>query len=193
VRIDSLCLLDTPKPLCPVESRSHPPDWRFIRVVGRDAPGKYGDDAEWYIPSRYYGEIIGSSGVLRDGSLHGEGFAIAATPLGGVVHDQQLLTAVLAAAVTIITSLLAWIGGRRKQAVEADKTQAETQTTVSQGFQLLVSKLQEERKELMRVIDEQSEEITALRSEVRALTRQVTKLENVIVKAGLEVPNAGNA
>jgi hypothetical protein len=193
VRIDSLCLLDTPKPLCPVESRSHPPDWRFIRVVGRDAPGKYGDDAEWYIPSRYYGEIIGSSGVLRDGSLHGEGFAIAATPLGGVVLDQQLLTAVLAAAVTIITSLLAWIGGRRKQAVEADKTQAETQTTVSQGFQLLVSKLQEERKELMRVIDEQSEEITALRSEVRALTRQVTKLENVIVKAGLDVPSAGNA
>jgi polyhydroxyalkanoate synthesis regulator phasin len=45
----------------------------------------------------------------------------------------------------------------------------------------------------MKVIDEQSEEITALRGEVRALTRQVVKLENVISKAGLDVPNAGNA
>jgi peptidoglycan hydrolase CwlO-like protein len=107
--------------------------------------------------------------------------------------DQQVLTAVLAAAVTIISTLLAWIGGRRKQAVEADKTAAETETTVSQGFQLLVTKLQEERRELMKVIDEQSTEITGLRAEVRALTRQVTKLENVISKAGLDVPNAGNA
>jgi peptidoglycan hydrolase CwlO-like protein len=109
------------------------------------------------------------------------------------VFDQQVLTAVLAAAVTIISTLLAWIGGRRKQAVEADKTAAETEQTVSQGFQLLVSKLQEERRELMKVIDEQSVEITGLRSEVRALTRQVVKLENVITKAGLDVPNAGNA
>jgi hypothetical protein len=122
--------------------------------------------------------------VLRDGSLYGKGFTFASASLGGAVHDQQLLTALLAAAVTVITTLLAWIGGRRKQSVEADKTQAETEHTVSQGFQLLVSKLQEERRELMRVIDEQSEEITALRSEVRALTRQVVKLENVITKAG---------
>jgi peptidoglycan hydrolase CwlO-like protein len=131
--------------------------------------------------------------VLRDGSLYGKGFTFASASLGGAVHDQQLLTALLAAAVTVITTLLAWIGGRRKQSVEADKTQAETEQTVSQGFQLLVSKLQEERRELMRVIDEQSEEITALRGEVRALTRQVVKLENVITKAGLDVPNAGNA
>jgi len=109
------------------------------------------------------------------------------------VHDQQLLTALLAAAVTTVTTLLAWIGGRRKQAAEADKTAAETEQTVSQGFQLLVTKLQEERRELMKVIDEQSEEITGLRSEVRALTRQVVKLENILSKAGLEVPNAGNA
>jgi peptidoglycan hydrolase CwlO-like protein len=131
--------------------------------------------------------------VLRDGGFHGEGLARSTAPLGGVVLDQQVLTALLAAAVTIISTLLAWIGGRRKQSVEADKTQAETEQTVSQGFQLLVSKLQEERRELMKVIDEQSEEITALRGEVRALTRQVVKLENVISKAGLEVPNAGNA
>lgn len=109
------------------------------------------------------------------------------------MFDQQILTAVLATAVTIVSTLLAWIGGRRKQAVEADKTQAETENTVSQGFQLLVTKLQEERRELMKVIDEQSVEITGLRSEVRALTRQVTKLENVINKAGLDIPNAGNA
>jgi peptidoglycan hydrolase CwlO-like protein len=131
--------------------------------------------------------------VLRDGVLHGEGLALSNAPLGGAVFDQQVLTAVLAAAVTIISTLLAWIGGRRKQAVEADKTAAETEQTVSQGFQLLVSKLQEERRELMKVIDEQSVEITGLRSEVRALTRQVVKLENVITKAGLDVPNAGNA
>lgn len=121
--------------------------------------------------------------------------------------DQQILTAVLATAVTISTTLLAWIGGRRKQAAEtqkavaeagktvaeAEKTIAETGQTVSQGFQLLVSKLQEERRDLMKVVDEQSLEITALRSEVRALTRQVVKLENVINKAGLDIPNAGNA
>ena len=109
------------------------------------------------------------------------------------MFEQQVLTAVIAAAVTIISALLAWIGGRRKQAAEADKTAAETENTVSAGFQLLVSKLQEERQALMRVIDEQSEEITALRGEVRALTRQVVKLENVLTKAGLDVPNAGNA
>jgi peptidoglycan hydrolase CwlO-like protein len=131
--------------------------------------------------------------VLRNGHLHGEGFTLSNAPLGGGMFDQQLLTALLAAAVTIVSTLLAWIGGRRKQAVEADKTAAETEQTVSQGFQLLVTKLQEERRELMKVIDEQSEEITALRSEVRALTRQVVKLENVITKAGLDVPNAGNA
>jgi peptidoglycan hydrolase CwlO-like protein len=131
--------------------------------------------------------------MLRDGGLHGDGLALTAAPLGGAVLDQQVLTAVLAAAVTIVSTLLAWIGGRKKQAVEANKTAAETEQTVSQGFQLLVSKLQEERRELMKVIDEQSEEITALRGEVRALTRQVTKLESIINKAGLEVPNAGNA
>jgi peptidoglycan hydrolase CwlO-like protein len=109
------------------------------------------------------------------------------------VFDQQILTALLAASVTIVTGLLSWIGGRRQKSAEANKTVAETENTVSQGFQLLVSKLQEERRELMKVIDEQSEEITALRGEVRALTRQVVKLENVISKAGLDVPNAGNA
>lgn len=131
--------------------------------------------------------------MLRDGPLYGAGFAVSSAPLGGALFDQQILTAVLATAVTIVSTLLAWIGGRRKQAVEADKTQAETENTVSQGFQLLVTKLQEERRELMKVIDEQSVEITGLRSEVRALTRQVTKLENVINKAGLDIPNAGNA
>jgi peptidoglycan hydrolase CwlO-like protein len=131
--------------------------------------------------------------VLRDGGIHGEGFALSSAPLGAAVFDQQILTALLAASVTIVTGLLSWIGGRRQKSAEANKTVAETENTVSQGFQLLVSKLQEERRELMKVIDEQSEEITALRGEVRALTRQVVKLENVISKAGLDVPNAGNA
>ena len=107
--------------------------------------------------------------------------------------DQQVLTALLAAAGTVITGLLAWIGARQQKVADAGKTKAETEKTVSEGFNMLVSKLQEERQQLIKVIDEQSEEITALRSEVRALTRQVVKLEGVINKAGIEVPNAGNA
>jgi predicted RNase H-like nuclease (RuvC/YqgF family) len=113
------------------------------------------------------------------------------------VFDQQVLTALLTAAGTIIAGLLAWIGARQQKVAEAGKTvaeagrtAAETEKTVSEGFNMLVTKLQEERAQLTRVIDEQSEEITALRTEVRALTRQVVKLENVITKAGLEVPDA---
>jgi hypothetical protein len=79
---------------------------------------------------------------------------------------------------------LAWAGGRRKQAAEAEKT-------VSEGFNMLVTKLQEERRALITVIDEQSEEIVALRAEVRDLSRQIVKLEKVIAKAGIETNDAG--
>jgi phage shock protein A len=113
------------------------------------------------------------------------------------VLDQQLLTALLTAAGTVIAGLLAWIGARQQKVADASKTmadagkiKAETEDTVSKGFNMLVTKLQEERAQLIKVIDEQSEEITALRTEVRALTRQVVKLENVISKAGLDVPDA---
>jgi septal ring factor EnvC (AmiA/AmiB activator) len=101
------------------------------------------------------------------------------------VLEQGILTGGLAFLTAVATALLAWAGGRRKQAAEAEKT-------VSEGFNMLVTKLQEERQNLIKVIEEQSEELVSLRSEVRALTRQVTKLEQVIDRAGLEVPVAGN-
>jgi glutathionylspermidine synthase len=100
------------------------------------------------------------------------------------VLDQSLLTAGLAALSAAAASLLAWAGGRRKQAAEAEKT-------VSEGFNMLVTKLQEERRALITVIDEQSEEIVALRAEVRDLSRQIVKLEKVIAKAGIETNDAG--
>jgi cell division protein FtsL len=56
---------------------------------------------------------------------------------------------------------------------------------------MLVTKLQEERRALITVIDEQSEEIVALRAEVRDLSRQIVKLEKVIAKAGIETNDAG--
>ncbi|MFL6710261.1 MAG: hypothetical protein ACJ8HI_18830 [Massilia sp.] len=98
--------------------------------------------------------------------------------------DQSILTAGLAALSAGAASLLAWAGGRRKQAAEAEKT-------VSEGFNMLVTKLQEERRALITVIDEQSEEIVALRAEVRDLSRQIVKLEKVIAKAGIETNDAG--
>jgi predicted nucleic acid-binding Zn-ribbon protein len=104
------------------------------------------------------------------------------------VLDQQLLTALLTAAGTVIAGLLAWIGARQQKVADASKTMADAGKI--RGFNMLVTKLQEERAQLIKVIDEQSEEITALRTEVRALTRQVVKLENVISKAGLDVPDA---
>ena len=99
--------------------------------------------------------------------------------------EQSILTGGLSAITAIAAGLLAWAGGRRKQAAEAEKT-------VSEGFNMLVTKLQEERKALIQVIDEQSEEIVALRGEVRDLTRQVVRLERVIAKAGLETDHAGS-
>ena len=98
--------------------------------------------------------------------------------------EQSILTGGLSAITAIAAGLLAWAGGRRKQAAEAEKT-------VSEGFNMLVTKLQEERKALIQVIDEQSEEIVAL-GEVRDLTRQVVRLERVIAKAGLETDHAGS-
>lgn len=99
--------------------------------------------------------------------------------------DQSILTGGLAALTAVATGILAWAGGRRKQAAEAEKT-------VSEGFNMLVTKLQEERKALITVIDEQSEEIVKLRSEVRELNRTVIRLEKVIARAGLDTENAGN-
>lgn len=100
--------------------------------------------------------------------------------------ETGILTAALTAITSIVAALLAWSAGRKKQAAEAEKT-------VSEGFNMLVSKLQEERGALIKVIDEQSEEIVQLRSEVRGLSRQVMKLEAALEKAGVEVPSAGNA
>jgi predicted RNase H-like nuclease (RuvC/YqgF family) len=100
--------------------------------------------------------------------------------------ETGILTAGLTAITSLVAGLLAWSAGRKKQAAEAEKT-------VSEGFNMLVTKLQEERQSLIKVIDEQSEEIVQLRSEVRSLSRQVMKLESALEKAGVEVPNAGNA
>lgn len=99
---------------------------------------------------------------------------------------EALLKVLIPAIIAVCTGLFAWLGGRRK-------AKAEAEVTIAGGFQILVNKLQEERQELMKVVDEQSTELVALRSEVRNLSRQVALLERQLARHGIDLPSVPNA
>lgn len=99
---------------------------------------------------------------------------------------KGVLTVLGPVLVAVVTGFFAWIGGRKKAS-------SEVQAGVAAGFQLLVNKLQEERATLVRTIDDQSKEITELRSEVRSLTRHVALLERALEKHDIAIPGLPNA
>lgn len=97
----------------------------------------------------------------------------------------------------IAASFFTFLAGRGKGKADAAKITAEAETgvrsSVTAGFQMLVSELQKERSELVKVVDAQSEEIVQLRSDVRTLTRQVARLENLLIRHGVDLPAEANA
>jgi hypothetical protein len=99
---------------------------------------------------------------------------------------KGVLTVLGPVLVAVVTGFFAWAGGRKKAS-------ADVQAGVAAGFQMLVTKLQEERSALIKTIDEQSQEITELRSEVRSLTRHVVRLERSLAANNIEMPGSPNA
>src|SRR5688572_26120238 len=95
---------------------------------------------------------------------------------------QAILTIAGPILVALVTGWWSYAAGRRKTAVEAT-------AAVNSGFSMLVTKLQEERVELTKIVDrqadimeEQSAKISRLEGEVRKLQRHIDRLEKTMMK-----------
>jgi signal transduction protein with GAF and PtsI domain len=104
---------------------------------------------------------------------------------------QAILTIAGPILVALVTGWWSYAAGRRKTAVEA--------TAANSGFSMLVTKLQEERVELTKIVDrqadimeEQSAKISRLEGEVRKLQRHIDRLEKTMMKHDLDLPSPPN-
>jgi outer membrane murein-binding lipoprotein Lpp len=86
------------------------------------------------------------------------------------VDYGPLITATSAILVAIITGTVAIIQARKKLSADA-------QTGLTTGFQMLITKLQEERVALTGVIEGQAKENVQLKAEVSTLNTTVRRLE----------------
>lgn len=75
--------------------------------------------------------------------------------------------------IALITGWFSWRAGAQKASQDAAGS-------IQSGFQMLVGKLQEERAELVKMVDKQAAENVALRYEVSTLTKTVSSLEKKI-------------
>lgn len=67
------------------------------------------------------------------------------------------------------------------------------QSTINIGFAALVTELQQERAELMVVVNDQTKQIVGLRLEVHTLSRQAMRLSRELEKNGIPIPNGNGA
>jgi uncharacterized protein HemX len=99
---------------------------------------------------------------------------------------KGILTVLVPVLLALVMGFFSWMGGRKKAS-------ADVQAGVAAGFQLLVTKLQEERATLVRTIDDQSQEITKLRGDMRSLMHHVARLEAALAKHDIQIPGIPNA
>ncbi len=105
--------------------------------------------------------------------------------------------AVLTAAGPILVALF---GGWATYVIGKKKASSDAQAAVQQGFQMLVTQLQDERVKLTAVVDRQTgiiekqdAKIVGLELGMRDLVRHVLRLETMIIKLGGEPPEMPNS
>jgi hypothetical protein len=86
------------------------------------------------------------------------------------------------------TVVAALIAGIVSFTIARPKTKVDVQTAINAGFTTLITELQEERVELLKIIREQTEQIKILSSRVSVLDRHVTVLNDMLRAAGLSPP-----
>lgn len=110
---------------------------------------------------------------------------------------KGILVVLVPVLVAIAGGFFTFLAGRGKGLAEAEKASAEAESnvrhSVNNGFQMLIGELRKERQELIQVVDAQSEEIVQLRTEVRGLTRVVAKMEQLLIRHGIALPDESNA
>lgn len=95
--------------------------------------------------------------------------------------------------------LIALIGGYVTVQQAKKKAKSDVQTVLNEGFTILLKQHQEERTNLMSIIErqgteiaEQTKEILSLKTQIRRLMRHVIKLEKTITDVGAQLPAIDN-
>lgn len=101
------------------------------------------------------------------------------------------LTAVIPILVALIGGLFMVVDGRKKAGVVAQKTKTDIQRVVNEGFEALVTELQEERKEQISALDNCSQRIEAQSVKIDTLERAIRKLRRHIENLEIELEKHG--
>ena len=101
----------------------------------------------------------------------------------GISSDlsSSLWTAVATIAVAIVSGIFMFYAGR-------PKARSDVQATLNDGFNKLITDLQDERNHMRTVMKEQGDRITALEGDLRNSRQEIDSLQRFIVERGLTPP-----